>query len=159
VSTGALGEVTVHGRPEFVGVLRNFAQDLVRAVHPEAADAAQLITSELAGNCVKFSPRSLEPGETVRLRVVDEGVKISMTDRGGGATTPAVVEDDAFGPAVGVCGWFSCCRRSGGSRLNRTAVRRCGAGSLSMHRVMALGSDRGGFDSVCAHRGPALLVL
>lgn len=88
-----LGELTAQGRPEFVGVLRDFARDLIRTVHPESVDAIELITSELLGNAIRHT-RSREPGETVRLRIDDEGatVKVAVTDRGGAKTVPAVVE-------------------------------------------------------------------
>jgi anti-sigma regulatory factor (Ser/Thr protein kinase) len=90
-----LGEITVQGRPEFVGALRNFARDVVGVVHPEVVDAVQLISSELGGNAVQYT-RSREPGEVVRLRVEDEGatVRLAVTDRGGATTVPVVVEDE-----------------------------------------------------------------
>lgn len=71
------------GLPECVAALRAGTRALVSLVAPEAVDAAELICSELAGNAVRHS-RSGEPGQTMTLRVYDEGlaVKVAVTDRG-----------------------------------------------------------------------------
>ena len=60
------------GRPGCVAVLRTATRALVALVSPEAVDAAELICSELGGNAVRRS-RSGEPGQTMTLRVHDEG--------------------------------------------------------------------------------------
>ena len=89
--TAPLGEVTVAGRPECVAVLRGAAQALVALVAPEAADAAELVCSELGGNAVRHS-RSGEPGQTMTLHVHDEGetVRLALTDRGSRGARPQI---------------------------------------------------------------------
>jgi anti-sigma regulatory factor (Ser/Thr protein kinase) len=91
VTAVLLGEVTVAGRPECVGLLRTATRVLAALVDLEATDAAVLICSELSTNAVRHS-RSSEPGRTMMLRVHDEGqtVRIAITDQGSPSTRPEI---------------------------------------------------------------------
>ncbi len=126
---GSLGEVTVMGRPECVAVLRGAAQALVALVAPEAADAAGLVCSELAGNAVRHS-RSREPGQTMTLRVVDEGstVKVEVTDPVARIRAPrSLISGTPWTRVGGDCSWYRRAPRSGVSITALMGRRRCGA--------------------------------
>lgn len=88
-----LNEVTVPGLPESVPVLRAAVRAAISLVAPAATDAAELVCSELACNAVRHT-RSGEPGQTMTLRVYDEGqtVRLALTDRGTAAGGPRIPE-------------------------------------------------------------------
>jgi anti-sigma regulatory factor (Ser/Thr protein kinase) len=69
--------------PASVGAARRFATDTLVELPGEALDAIVLMVSELATNCVRFTPGSF----SVSIEDDTSRTRVDVTDRGGGEPT------------------------------------------------------------------------
>ncbi len=69
--------------PTSVGAARRFATDTLPQLPPEALDAIVLMVSELASNCVRFTPG----GFSVSIEDDARRIRVDVTDCGGGEPT------------------------------------------------------------------------
>jgi anti-sigma regulatory factor (Ser/Thr protein kinase) len=66
--------------PTSVGAARRFARDTLAQVPREALDTIVLMVSELATNCVRFTPA----GFSISIEDDSRRTRVDVTDRGGG---------------------------------------------------------------------------
>lgn len=82
--------------PASVTAARRFAGRVLEAAPAEARDAALLMVSELAANCIRHS----EGGFALRITQTADEIRVEATDQGGGAPrmrTPGPKEPDGRG--------------------------------------------------------------
>lgn len=104
-------------RPAAVRDARRLVRDTLHGHDPELIDAAELLTSELASNCVRHAQTGFE----VRINASEE-VRIEVRDCGGGA--PRVLSPEAHEPS------------GRGLRIVETVARRWGVEARPTGKVV-----------------------
>ncbi|HEX4540749.1 MAG TPA: ATP-binding protein [Acidimicrobiales bacterium] len=69
--------------PASIGAARRFASDSLPELPPDALDAVVLMVSELATNCIRFTPGAF----SISIEDDTRSTRVDVTDRGGGKPT------------------------------------------------------------------------